>query len=99
MIQNVIPTSLKKLGDFRDRVPGHRKNGRVHLSTLGRWCSTGVQLPDGARLRLRAVRIGRSWLTTDEWFTAFVEALTAAYDPAPTTDFGPQSEQEVRHGC
>src|SRR5262249_51583422 len=79
-------TDYKKLSDFQDRVPGHRRNARLHLSTLIRWCATGVKLPDGGRLRLRAIRAGSRWLTTDEWFSEFLTALTAAH-----TDSGPTS--------
>ncbi|HEX4610600.1 MAG TPA: hypothetical protein VH092_20590 [Urbifossiella sp.] len=38
-------------------------------------------MPDGTRVRLRAVRVGATWLTTEVWFEAFVAALTAAHAP------------------
>jgi hypothetical protein len=98
VVENLIPPNLKKLANYRDCVPGHRSNGRLHLSTISRWCSIGVKLPDGTRLRLRALRAGRRWLTTDEWFGAFVAALTAAHDPAPQVTQSSTSKPGVRHG-
>src|SRR5262249_5972544 len=84
MITSHPVADLKKLSAYQDRVPGHRENARLHLSTLIRWCAIGVKLPDGGRLRLRAIRAGSRWLTTDEWFAEFLTALTAA----PTDDSG-----------
>lgn len=40
----------RKLSEFLNRVPGHRRNERLHPSTLARWCSVGVKLPNGTRL-------------------------------------------------
>jgi hypothetical protein len=44
-------------------------------------------MPDGSRVRLRGVRAGSRWLTTDPWVDEFVAALTAAHtdsEPVPT---------------
>lgn len=76
------PQSYRRLSEFQGRLPGHRKNQRLHLSTLIRWCSSGVKLRDGTRLRLRAVRVGSRWLTTEAWWQAFTDALTAAHRPS-----------------
>jgi len=87
MITSHPVADLKKLSAYQDRVPGHRQNARLHLSTLIRWCAVGVKLPDGGRLRLRAIRAGSRWLTTDEWFAEFLTALTVAH----TADSGTTS--------
>src|SRR5436190_1014261 len=73
------PIPYRKLSVFQDRVPGHRDNARVHLSTLIRWCTKGAKLPDGASVRLRAQRVGNRWLTTDAWFDEFIKVLTRAH--------------------
>ncbi|MBN9523574.1 hypothetical protein J0H58_34530 [bacterium] len=75
------PTPYRRLSEFQGRLPGHRRNARLHLSTLIRWCSKGVKLPDGTRLRLRADRLGARWLTTDAWWQEFVDRLTATHAP------------------
>lgn len=73
------PIPYRKLSHYQDRVPGHRANTRLHLSTLIRWCTRGVKLTDGSMIRLRAERIGTRWLTNDVWFEEFVSALTLAH--------------------
>jgi hypothetical protein len=80
MNANTLPAYLK-LSDFANRVPGHKANARLHISTLIRWCTRGVKLPDGSRLRLRADRVGSRWLTTNEWFAEFLSAMTTAHNP------------------
>lgn len=78
---------LRPLRDFRDRLPGHRANGRLHLSTIIRWACSGVRLPDGRRVRLRAIRVGSRWLSCDAWFDEFVAHLTTAHlPPAPVAE-------------
>jgi hypothetical protein len=72
---------LRPLRDYADRIPGHRRGTRTHPSTLIRFCTAGVKAPDGTQIRLRAVRLGHRWLTTDEWFAAFLSALTPADGP------------------
>lgn len=84
-----VPQHLRALREFCDRVPGHRRNSRTHLSTLIRWATRGVKTPDGNRVRLRAVRAGAKWLTTDEWFALFLDALTTASQPSDEPHLAP----------
>jgi hypothetical protein len=48
----------RPLTAYRARFPGARANAALHLSTLIRWCSRGIRLPDGSRVRLRGKRSG-----------------------------------------
>ena len=75
---------LKKVTAYGDLYPGSRGTRR-HPSTWVRYCNRGVRLPDGTVLRLRALRVGATWLTTDDWVAEFVAAQTAAHAPAPPT--------------
>src|SRR5262245_46235670 len=84
------------LGDYRDRIPGHRKNSRIHLTTLIRWATKGVAAASGARIRLRAVRVGTKWLTTDSRFDEFVSAITAPAIPATASPAVRSSAQRNR---
>lgn len=55
------------------------RGGRpVHPATLSRWIQAGVRGQSGARVKLRAVRIGAKWATTAAWLAEFVAATTAA---------------------
>jgi hypothetical protein len=44
-------------------LPPYRGGRPVNPVTLWRWITTGVQLTDGRRVRLEAVRLGGRWLT------------------------------------
>jgi hypothetical protein len=59
-----------------------KKSAHVHVATLHRWRKQGV-----AGVRLRCVRIGQSWYTTETELRQFVEALSsgcgATTEPQP----------------
>ncbi len=78
-------TQLKLFREFQDRIPGHRNGSRTSLSTFIRWAIDGVKLPDGTKVKLRAVRCGHKWLCTDEWFEAFLDAQAAPFSTPATT--------------
>ena len=85
----------RSLSAVRTRFPGARTNGLLHLSTLIRWCTRGIRQPDGTRVRLRAVRAGSRWLTSDQWVDDFIAALTAAHigEEAATAPRSPTQRQ------
>ncbi len=83
--------AYRRLQDYQSRVPGHRDNTRTHYSTLFRWVTKGVPTPAGGRVRLRAVKIGTKWCSTDEWFAEFVAATTAAAVPDAGLSLPPRS--------
>lgn len=60
----------------------------MHPATVGTYITKGDRMPDGSRLKLRAVRVGSKWMTTYEWIDQFIETRTAAFvgradTPAP----------------
>jgi hypothetical protein len=57
----------------------------MHPATLTRWILAGVPLPDGSRLKLRAVRVGAKWMTRQDWIQEFIAAQTTAYTGQPDT--------------
>jgi hypothetical protein len=79
ILQPVDGVTYRPLSTVRARFPGTRTNGLLHLSTLIRWCTRGIRLPDGSRVRLRSIRVGCRWLTTDAWVDEFIAVLTAAH--------------------
>src|SRR4051812_3696607 len=85
---------LQSLSTYLDRLPACRGANRVSPSTATRWITRGVLTPAG-RIRLRAVRVGNKWCTTDAWFEAFLAATTAAHLPADAADL-PRSPAERR---
>jgi hypothetical protein len=63
-------------------VPAARRGKRTHLSTLLRWVLKGSRAPDGARVRLEAVRVGGRWVTSREALQRFADRLTPRLDEA-----------------
>jgi hypothetical protein len=58
--------------------PASRGKGRLHPATIWRWICQGVELSDGSRLRLEAVRLGGRFLTSKEALLRFAAAQNAA---------------------
>jgi hypothetical protein len=53
---------------------------KVHFTSAYRWILRGVPGPDGRRVKLEAVRVGRAWLTSREALQRFSDALTPQPD-------------------
>ena len=95
MIPSTPDSVYRNLSEYLSLIPSRRRNARLHLSTMLRWCTLGVRMPDGSRLRLRAVRCGCRWATTDAWFAEFLQALTTAHiGAAPSAGPRPPAERD-----
>jgi hypothetical protein len=72
------------LNSAAQRVPPYRGR-RTHTSTLVRWITRGARSPDGAVVRLEAIRLGGRWLTSEEALERFTQKLTPTFpsDPVP----------------
>src|SRR5262245_23079114 len=57
-------------------LPSNRSGRPVSLGCLLRWVLSGVRLPDGATVRLEAVRLGGRWLTSVEALQRFADRQT-----------------------
>ncbi len=80
MAESRLQSSYLPLRDFTSRLPGHRPGTRTHVSTLIRFATDGAKGLGGGRVKLRAIRIGNRWLTTEAWFADFLDALTTGSD-------------------
>ncbi|VTR94102.1 unnamed protein product [Gemmata massiliana] len=85
-MNGLTSSQFKPLRDYLHRVPGHRRGSRCHLSTGIRWITKGLKNTTGEVVKLRAIRFGTRWMTSDVWFEEFL----AAFIPA---DISPSSEQ------
>jgi hypothetical protein len=66
------------------RFPPYRQGRPVNPSTVWRWITEGVRLPDGTRVRLEAARVGGRWLTSAPALARFMAAQTPRLgEPAP----------------
>ena len=72
--------------------PAHRGPGTVDPSTVFRWVTVGGKTPDGALVKLEAVRVGGRWLTSRQAVARFVTSLTPT--AVPTTPPPPRSATE-----
>jgi len=75
------------------------RTARTHFSTVYRWILRGMPGPDGQRIKLEAVRLGRAWLTSKEALKRFADALTPKPDehgniPPPRTHRARQKASE-----
>lgn len=88
-MQAVVYVPLSRV---RTRLPGSGTE-HPHPATLVRWVTRGIEVPSGERIKLRAVRVGNRWMTTDRWFDDFVGAMTSAHQPDGDT---PRTEAQRR---
>jgi hypothetical protein len=86
-------TQLKPLKSYCNRIPGHRSGTKAHVSTLIRHATTGVRSPAGQMVKLQAVRFGNHWLTTDEWWGAFLNAISTVDTTTPAAPRSPIRRQ------
>ena len=68
------------------------KDGRpVHPSTVNKWITRGVKLPDKSILKLRAIRYPGGWSVSPDDLDQFLATLTAVAlgEDAPESDSAP----------
>jgi hypothetical protein len=75
---------LLPLSEAASLVPAACRGKKTHLSTVLRWILDGVRGPDGTRVRLEGVRLGRRWMTTRTSLQRFAERLTPQIGAATT---------------
>ena len=80
----VVQGSGLSLGHAARRFPAYRAGRPVNTSTIFRWITGGVRLPDGRCVRLEAVRLGGRWLTSPQAIERFIAAQTPSLDTDPT---------------
>jgi len=67
-------------------LPGEQPGKGVSPSTVYRWGTRGLPLPDGRVVKLAIWRIGRKWVTTRGALAEFIEAQQPGInEPATST--------------
>jgi hypothetical protein len=76
--ENLLSISMaaKLVPPFRGRV--------ARPSTIFRWLTTGVKLPDGSVLKLQGIRLASRWLTSKEAVARFLSIQNSAFNPDAT---------------
>ena len=77
MAVNLLEETTLTLTEAAKALPCLRGGKRVHLATLHRWVQRGV-----AGVRLEALRLGRTVVTSREALQRFAERLSAQSGPA-----------------
>jgi len=84
--EDVIP-----LREAPDLLPRLRRGRKVHVSTLYRWVSRGTN-----GVRLEAVKVGRTLVTSRQALQRFADRLTAKAQATPPDDAAPASDETER---
>jgi hypothetical protein len=86
----IVPTqidvkkeALINLAEASKFFPPGRSGRPVSPSCLWRWVHKGVKLPDGATVKLEALRLGARWVTTMEAVQRFLMAQTPDLGEVP----------------
>lgn len=76
--------------DLPARLPPAKSGRRVHRAAVWRWVSEGLRAPDGARVKLEALRMGRRWVTSKQAVARFFVRLSGQRVASDrTTGHGP----------
>jgi hypothetical protein len=94
-MSDLLGENLLSISQAAKRVPAFR--GRAaRPSTIFRWLTIGVKMPDGSTLKLEGIRLAARWLTTAEALTRFLATQNAAYNPDSTPVTPPTATQRER---
>ena len=82
---------LITLGELARSLPRRRGDRPVHVATIHRWRSRGLQ-----GIRLEGIRVGGAWHTSRVAFRRFADRLTALAEAAEVTlPTGPDRRSHV----
>jgi hypothetical protein len=90
-MQSLLTESLRTFSQAARRLPHLNGDRPVSPSTLFRWSRDGLRAADGQRIKLECRRIGRTFVTSDEAVSRFLDALNGKPEIA-----SPRSPAEVR---
>lgn len=76
-VRNILSEKLISLSQAARRFPGTNGAESVSPSTLWRWAMKGCRADDSRIVKLRVVRAGARWFTTEAAIAEFVESLSA----------------------
>lgn len=93
----LLDEELIPVQDLPARLPPSRSGRRLHRAAVWRWVTDGLKGPDGGRVRLEALRMGRRWVTSKQAVARFFRRLSGAEPgsggspaaPAPATRTDP----------
>jgi hypothetical protein len=85
MSVDIFSENLLSLAQVAKLLPPGRGGRPVHFSTVFRWIFTGVNGPNGNRVKLSAIRLGGRYLVSRESLQRFVESLMPASDESSST--------------
>ena len=80
LLENVI-----SFHDVTQILPRNREGNCINFSTIWRWAMKGIRGPDGRRVKLECVRVGRRWVTSREALDRLATALTPVTDETTST--------------
>jgi Protein of unknown function (DUF1580) len=95
MANQILKEQTMSFANAATILPPCRGGKPPHPSTIFRWASRGVIGPGGARIRLEAVRLGATWITSAEAIERFCAALTPSNDTAIVTPSTPSQRQRA----
>lgn len=88
LLKGAGPGPFVSLAAAAKLFPGERPGESISPSTVYRWGTKGLPLPDGRVVRLAILRVGRKWVTTPAALAAFIEDQQPSHDeplPVPRT--------------
>ncbi|WP_162672261.1 DUF1580 domain-containing protein [Gemmata massiliana] len=98
LVNRVLQESLLSLSAAARLFPPLRQHAAVRASTIWRWVREGVMTPNG-RVKLEAVRVGQSWITSREAVERFIAAQNPPANPIESTAREQSDEHAAREAA
>jgi hypothetical protein len=76
----LLSEGLIPVGSLPSILPASRSGRPLARAAVWRWISKGLPGPDGMRVRLEAVRLGRRWMTSRQALARFMARTTRSAD-------------------
>ncbi len=76
--ESLLDEELIPVQELPARLPPARSGRRLHRAAVWRWVTDGLKGPEGGRVRLEALRMGRRWVTSKQAVARFFRRLSGA---------------------
>jgi hypothetical protein len=77
----LLGEQLLSLSQAARRIPAYRGSRGCNPSTIFRWITNGIKLPDGRLLRMEALRLANRWITSVEAVDRFLIVQHESFAP------------------
>lgn len=92
----LLAEELIPVQDLPSRLPPSKSGRPMNRAAVWRWVSRGLSRPDGSRVRLEALLMGRRWVTSKEALARFFVRLSGGRSAGDQSPAPPAASRTVQ---